>query len=40
MADGGKYRKRRHATYAILNPGEKARLMPYQPHYRPSITIR
>ncbi len=34
MADGGKYRKRRHATYAILNPGEKARLMPYQPHYQ------
>ena len=34
MADGGKYRKRRHATYAIQNPGEAARLMPYQPHYQ------
>jgi hypothetical protein len=34
MADGGKYRKRRHATYAIQNAGEPARLMPYQPHYQ------
>lgn len=34
MADGGKYRKRRHATYAIMNAGESARLMPYQPHYQ------
>jgi hypothetical protein len=34
MADGGKYRKRRHATYAILNAGEPAQLMPYQPHYQ------
>jgi hypothetical protein len=34
MADGGKYRKRRHATYAIQNAGEAARLMPYQPHYQ------
>ncbi len=34
MADGGKYRKRRHATYAIRNPAEPARLMPYQPHYQ------
>ena len=34
MADGGKYRKRRHATYAILKPGDRARLMPYQPHYQ------
>ena len=34
MADGGKYRKRRHATYAITNAGESARLMPYQPHYQ------
>jgi len=34
MADGGKYRKRRHAVYAIQNPGEAARLMPYQPHYQ------
>ena len=34
MADGGKYRKRRHAVYAIHNPGEAARRMPYQPHYQ------
>lgn len=34
MADGGKYRKRRHATYAIWNAGERAQLMPYQPHYQ------
>jgi hypothetical protein len=34
MADGGRYRKRRHATYAIDKAGEPARLMPYQPHYQ------
>jgi hypothetical protein len=34
MADGGRYRKRRHATYAIEQAGEPARLMPYQPHYQ------
>jgi len=34
MADGGTYRKRRHATYASQNAGEAARLMPYQPHYQ------
>ncbi len=34
MADGGRYRKRRHATYAILNAGEQAQVMPYQPHYQ------
>lgn len=34
MADGGKYRKRRHATYALWNAGEQAQLMPYQPHYQ------
>jgi len=34
MADGGKYRKRRYAVYAIQNPGETARPMPYQPHYQ------
>ena len=34
MADGGRYRKRRHATYAISNAGQQARLMPYQPHYQ------
>jgi len=34
MADSGKYRKRRHAVYAIQNAGEQAQLMPYQPHYQ------
>ncbi len=34
MADGGKYRKRRHATYAVMQAGEAARQMPYQPHYQ------
>lgn len=34
MADGGHYRKRRHATYAIDGAGQHARLMPYQPHYQ------
>jgi len=34
MADGGKYRKRRHAVYAIQNAGEPAQKMPYQPHYQ------
>ncbi len=34
MADGGKYRKRRHATYAVMQAGENARLMPHQPHYQ------
>jgi hypothetical protein len=34
MADGGKYRKRRHAVYAIQGAGEAARLMPHQPHYQ------
>ncbi|MCP4334712.1 MAG: 2OG-Fe dioxygenase family protein [Gammaproteobacteria bacterium] len=34
MADDGRYRKRRHATYAIDQTGEAARLMPYQPHYQ------
>ncbi len=34
MADGGQYRKRRHATYAIDSAGQRARLMPYQPHYQ------
>jgi len=34
MADGGRYRKRRHATYAIDQVGKAARLMPYQPHYQ------
>jgi hypothetical protein len=34
MADGGRYRKRRHATYAITGSGQRARQMPYQPHYQ------
>ena len=34
MADSGKYRKRRHAVYAIQHAGEQARQMPYQPHYQ------
>lgn len=34
MADGGRYRKRRHATYAITGAGQRARRMPYQPHYQ------
>ena len=34
MADGGRYRKRRHATYTIDGAGQQARLMPYQPHYQ------
>lgn len=34
MADGGKYRKRRHATFATQQPGEQPRLMPHQPHYQ------
>ena len=34
MADGGRYRKRRHATYAITGAGQRARQMPYQPHYQ------
>jgi hypothetical protein len=34
MADGGRYRKRRHATYAINGTGQRAQLMPYQPHYQ------
>jgi len=34
MADGGKYRKRRHATYATYQAGDQALLMPHQPHYQ------
>lgn len=34
MADGGRYRKRRHATYAVTGAGQRARRMPYQPHYQ------
>ncbi len=34
MADGGKYRKRRHATFATQHAGDQAVLMPHQPHYQ------
>lgn len=34
MADGGKYRKRRHATYATYHAGERPQQMPHQPHYQ------
>lgn len=34
MADGGKYRKRRHATFATQHAGDQPLLMPHQPHYQ------
>lgn len=34
MADGGKYRKRRHATFATRQAGDQPILMPHQPHYQ------
>ena len=34
MADGGNYRKRRHATYATQFAGDRAQRMPHQPHYQ------
>ncbi len=34
MADGGKYRKRRHATFTTRHAGERPVLMPHQPHYQ------
>src|SRR6187401_3039627 len=33
MADGGRYRKRRHAVYAVQGRGT-ARRQPHQPHYQ------
>lgn len=33
MADGGRYRRRRHATFAISRAGELER-RPHQPHYQ------
>jgi hypothetical protein len=33
MADGGRYRKRRHAVYAVRGRGT-ARRQPHQPHYQ------
>ena len=34
MADGGKYRKRRHAPYATSYAGDRPVLMPHQPHFQ------
>jgi hypothetical protein len=34
MADGGRYRKRRHATFATRHAGDRPVLMPHQPHYQ------
>lgn len=34
MADGGHYRKRRHATLATQQDGDRPRLMPHQAHYQ------
>jgi hypothetical protein len=34
MADGGRYRKRRHATFAAQGSTALPLLMPYQPHYQ------
>lgn len=33
MADGGRYRRRRHATYAVSRDGQITR-RPHQPHYQ------
>lgn len=33
MADGGRYRRRRHATYAVSRAGQAER-RPHQPHYQ------
>jgi len=34
MADGGRYRKRRHATFAMHDSTDVPIFMPYQPHYQ------
>ena len=34
MADGGRYRKRRHAIFATHDSTDSPVLMPYQPHYQ------
>jgi hypothetical protein len=34
MADGGRYRKRRHAIFATHDSTDAPVLMPYQPHYQ------
>jgi hypothetical protein len=35
MADGGRYRRRRHATYAVPRPGGAMARQPQQPHFQP-----
>lgn len=35
MADGGRYRKRRHAVFEVGQALQKPRLIPCQPHYQP-----
>ncbi len=34
MADGGRYRKRRHATFETRSAAEEPVLVPHQPHYQ------
>ena len=34
MADGGRYRKRRHAIFSTHDSADTPELMPYQPHYQ------
>ena len=34
MADGGRYRKRRHAVMVMHQPDQQPRLLPHQPHYQ------
>ena len=34
MADGGRYRLRRHATFSIATPGPSILREPHQPHYQ------
>jgi hypothetical protein len=34
MADGGRYRRRRHATFAAA-PGQPIERLPHQPHFQP-----
>lgn len=34
MADGGRYRRRRHATFAALPGSEEIELQPHRPHYQ------
>ena len=34
MADGGRYRRRRHATFAVAGPGAAITRAPHQPHFQ------